>query len=355
MNEDSVRPAIKGLKEYVPGKNPDRAGVIKLASNENPMGASPKAIKAMETCFKDLPVYPDQHSTRLKQALANKFSLSPDNFIIGNGSDEVMQFVAATYLSAGEEVILPKNVFSTYEFVTLLFDGVAKFVDLKDYKQDLNDFAQNITPKTKLVFICNPVNPTGTMVGKAELDGFLSKAPKNVIVVLDEAYCEYGESADFPDSLKYVNERENVVVLRTFSKLYGLAGIRVGYGVAHPRTIKYLSMTKMPFNVNRLAEAGAVAALDDSKHVEQTLKTNKEGKAYLYKELEALGIEFIKTEANFIFVNIKNNADDLFLKMMGEKIIIRPLTSFGFPQAFRVSIGTMEQNKKFISALKKVI
>lgn len=350
--------AVSSLKGYVPGKNPDKARVVKLASNENPLGPSPKALEAIKKEQKNLNIYPDQNSLLLAQKLAKKFGVSDKNIVVGNGSDEVMQLIAAAYLSADDEVLISKNTFSTYEFVTRLFDGNPVFVDLKNNTYDLPGFAAKSTDKTKLIFLCNPNSPTGTMFTAAELDSFMANIPDNYIVVIDEAYAEYVESEDYPDSLKYVKQGKNVVVLRTFSKLYGLAGLRCGYGIAKEEIIKYLKMVKLPFGVNRLAVAGAVAALDDKEFIKKSLKTNKEGKKFLYGQIIDLSLpqlSFLKTEANFICIDLKQSADRIFLKLMSEGVIVRPLTSFGMPEAIRVTIGTAEQNKKFIAALKKVI
>ncbi|MFH1826473.1 MAG: histidinol-phosphate transaminase [bacterium] len=348
--EEFVRPAIKELKEYTPGKNPQKAGMIKLASNENPFGPSPKALEAIAKEAKSLQIYPDQKSILLKDALARKLKLSDENIIIGNGSDEIMQLLAATYLKPGEEVIISQNTFSVYEFVTRLFDGQPVFVPLKDFAQDIGAIEKAVTPQTKMIFLCNPHNPTGSIVTAAELESLLAKIPDHVLVVVDEAYMEFVEDKSFPDSIKYVKDNKNVLVLQTFSKYYGLAGLRVGYGLAKKELIKYLMRSKLPFNVNRLAQAAAKAALDDKKFLEMTYKNNQAGKKYLYAELDKLGLEYKKTESNFILINLKKSADDLFLKLMKKGVIVRPLSSFGLPEAIRVSIGTPDQNEKLIRA-----
>ena len=354
MNEELIRPAVKGIPEYVPGKTPKEPGVVKLASNENPFGPSPKALEAIAKEAKNLQIYPDQKSILLREALAKKFGVPDDCIICGNGSDDIMQILGSTYLNPGDEVIVSKNTFSLYELVTRIFDGKMVFVNLKDFALNLEGIAAAITGKTKMIFLTNPNNPTGTIFSTNEFDAFLKKVPDNIIVVVDEAYVEFVESKEFPDIIKYVKEGKNVVVLRTFSKFYGLAGLRIGYGIARKELIAPMFRTKMPFNVNRLAQAGAIAALEDKEFLEKTFKNNSEGKKYLYAELDKLGIEHKKTESNFIFVNLKRSADELFIEMMKNGIIIRPLTSFGLPQAIRVSIGTKEQNAKFIAAMRKI-
>ncbi|MEE8638191.1 MAG: histidinol-phosphate transaminase [Candidatus Margulisiibacteriota bacterium] len=355
MAEEFTRPAIKGLKEYVPGKTPKEPGVAKLSSNENPFGPSPKALEAIAKETKNLQIYPDQKSILLREALAKKLKIDESCIIVGNGSDEIMQLAAATFLKPGEEVVLPNNTFSLYEFVTRIFDGKLVFVDLKNYSQDLEAAATAVTPKTKMLFLCNPHNPSGTMISAKELEVFLKKIPENILVIIDEAYIEFVESKEFPDSLKYVRENKNVLILRTFSKFYGLAGLRAGYGVAKKELVSYMFRVKPPFNVNRLAQAGAKAALDDKEFQAKTYQNNQEGKKYLYAELDKLGLEYKKTESNFIFINLKKTADQLFMQMMKQGVIIRPLTSFGLPEAIRVSIGTKEQAKRFAAALPKCL
>lgn len=262
-----------------------------------------------------------------------------------------MQVLGETYLNPGDEVIISKNTFSIYELVTRIFAGKLVFVDLKNFEIDLDEIVKAVTGKTKVIWLTNPNNPTGTIFTGAQFDAFLKKVPDNILVVVDEAYAEFVESKDFPNTIKYVKEGKNVVILRTFSKFYGLAGLRVGYGIARAELVKPMFRTKMPFNVNRLAQVGATAALDDKEFLDKTFKNNSEGKKYLYAELDKLGLEYKKTESNFIFINLKKSADQVFIEMMKNGVIIRPLTSFGLPQAIRVSIGTKEQNEKFIKVL----
>ncbi len=355
MNKKIVKRNIEKLPVYQPGENPRRPGVIKLASNENPLGPSPKALAAIRDTLQLAYLYPDQSSHILKEELAKRLGVTVQNLVIGNGSDEIMQFIAAAFLNAGEEVLISENTFSTYEFVARLFDGTPKFVPLKNFAYDLEGFAEALTLKTKLVFLCNPNNPTGTYFSNADLQKFLSKVPKGVIVVIDEAYANYNEASDFPRSLDLVREGRDVVVLRTFSKLFGLAALRVGYGIAKPELTHYLNMVKLPFNVNRFAQVAAAAALEDTSFIKKSIKVNQDGKKYLYEELKALGLDYIPTQANFICVNTKKKADLVFIEMMREAVIIRPLTSFGLPNSIRVTVGTKEQNRKFIAALKKAL
>ncbi len=362
MPKEPIRPNIGNIKPYVPGKPVEEAerelrisGVIKLASNENPLGPSPKALEAVNKYAKDINLYPDQNCYELNRLLAEKLDMTPANIAIGNGSDELMLLIALAYISAGDEVIISHNTFSTYEMVSRLMEASMVRINLKNYTYDLPAMAEAVGPKTKLVFVCNPNNPTGTMNTGKEMDSFMSKVPQNTIVVIDEAYGEYVGSQDYPDSLAYVRDNKNVVVVRTFSKIYGLAGLRVGYAIARPEIIRYMNLVRLPFSVNRLAQIAASAGLSDSDHIKKSISNNSEGKAYLYKELDKLGVPFVKTEANFIFINLNDDADAAFIELMRRGVIVRPLTSFGMPGSIRVTIGTPEQNKKFINALSEFV
>jgi len=348
-----IRPAVEGIPEYVPGKAVK--GTIKLSSNENPFGPSPKALKAIAKEAKKLQVYPDQKATLLRAALAKKFQLAPENFICGNGSDDIMQTIAATYLNPGDEVIISKNTFSVYELVSRIFAGRLVFVETKNYEIDLERIAQAITDKTKIIWLTNPNNPSGTVFTAQALEQLLQKLPENVLVVVDEAYVEFADCKDLPDTIKYVKEGKNLIILRTFSKYYGLAGLRIGYGIAKPEIIKPFFKVKMPFNVSRLAQAGAVAALTDKTFLKKTYKNNIAGKKYLYQELDKLGLEYKKSEANFIFIDLKRPADEFCQRLIKLGVSVRPLTSFGLPEAIRVSIGTGEQSKKLISEFVKIL
>jgi len=360
--KEPIRPNIGNIKPYVSGKPIEEAerelrisGVIKLASNENPLGPSPKALEAVNKYSKDICLYPDQNCYELNRLLAEKLDMTPENIAIGNGSDELMLLIALAYISAGDEVLISLNTFSTYEMVSRLMEASITRINLKNYAYDLEQMAKVSSPKTKLIFVCNPNNPTGTMNTKKEMDYLLSKIPQNTILVIDEAYGEYVESPDYPDSIDYVKKNKNVIVLRTFSKIYGLAGLRIGYGIARPDIIKYLNLVRLPFSVNRLGQIAASASLSDTNHIEKSKRNNSDGKAYLYNELEKLGLSFVRTEANFIFINLNNDADTAFMELMRRGVIVRPLTSFGMPGSIRVTIGTPEQNKKFVSALTEVI
>ena len=353
MNDDLVRPAVKSILDYIPGKA--APGVIKLSSNENPFGPSPKALKAIAAEAKKLQAYPDQKATVLRQALAKKIKLSPDNIICGSGLDDILQIIAETYLSPGDEVILAKNSFSVYELVSRIADAKLIWVDLKDFGLDLPAMRRAMTEKTKIVFLTNPHNPTGSAFNAAAFDSFMQGLPANVIIIVDEAYADFAAMKDFPNPIKYVAAGQNVFVLRTFSKYYGLAGLRLGYAVGTKELIAPLSKVKMPFNVNRLAQAGGLAALEDKAFLNKTYKNNLEQKQYLYAELKKLGLGYNETQANFIYVDVEQPAKEFCQKLIRLGVSVRPLTSFGFPEAIRISVGTPEQNKKLIAALQKAL
>jgi len=362
MTDDFIRPVLKSLDHYIPGKQEEEVKkefglttVIKLASNENPFGPSPKAIEAVSNSIRSASVYPDQHHTILREALAKKLNIDKENLIIGNGSDEIMLLIAQAFLSSQDEAVISKHTFSVYEFVTKVMDGKPVYADLKEHVYDLDAMESKVSAKTKLVFICNPNNPTGTYVDKDKLEKFISRMPMDTIVVIDEAYGNYSTEKDYPKSIEFIHKYPNVIVLQTFSKIFGLAGLRVGYGISNPRIIKYLNLVKLPFNVNRIGQVAAVAALSDDEFVEKSIKNNEQGKEYLYKELSALGLTYLRTQANFICINFDEDSDRIFLGLMKEGVIVRPLSSFDLPQSIRVTVGTPEQNEKFISALKKVL
>lgn len=357
------REAILKIKPYVPGKPIEEVqrelgikDVIKLASNENPLGPSPDAVLALREAVERIHFYPDGTCYYLKEALAEKLGLTPDNLIIGNGTDEILKLLAEAFVNPGEEIVVADPTFSEYEFAAQVMGGVAVKVPCRDFRHDLTAMAEAITLRTRLVFICNPNNPTGTIVEQNELDAFLGKVPANVLVVIDEAYNEYVTSPAYPDSLAYIRSgRPNVIVLRTFSKIYGLAGLRVGYGISQPEIIQALNRVREPFNVNFLAQVAATAALKDEIHVQKSREVNREGKEFLYQELEALGLKFIPTEANFIFVDIGRDSREVFSQLLRKGVIVRTGDIFGYPTFLRITIGTLRQNQRLIAALREVL
>ncbi|NPV89433.1 MAG: histidinol-phosphate transaminase [Firmicutes bacterium] len=362
--EAIARPGIFEIRPYVPGKPIEeverelglgRDQIIKLASNENPAGPSPLAVAAMQQAAMRTNRYPDSHCYELKQALAEHCRVPADHLVVGNGSDEVLKLIAEAFLQEGEEVVYGAPTFVEYEFVTRVMGGTPVEVPLKNFTYDLEAIAGEVNERTKLIFICNPNNPTGTIVTGTETERFLTRVPEDVLVVFDEAYREYVTDPAYPDTREYVINRNNVIILRTFSKIYALAGLRIGYGIASPEVIGCLMRVREPFNVNSMAQAAAAASLRDADYLEETCRVNLEGREYLYRELSALCLDFVPTQTNFIFIAMPRSGSEVVDGLMRMGVIVRPCRSFGYPDHIRVTIGTREQNQRFISALREVL
>lgn len=358
------RDSIMSIKPYIPGKPIDEVkrelgieDVIKLASNENPLGPSDAAKSAMLEAMQDMHIYPDGSCYYLKEAIAKKYNIQTENIIVGNGSDELIKLIAETYVDADDEVIIGSPSFSEYIFATHLMGGKIISVPLtSDYRFDLAAMIDAITEKTKVIIICNPNNPTGTMVNKQEVNAFIAQVPDHILVVFDSAYAEYAEDdGQYESGSTYVIKYPNVIELRTFSKIYALAGLRVGYGIAAADTIAMIGRTREPFNVNKMAQAAAVAALGDITHVEQSRKINHEGKKYLYDQFQQMGLKYIPTHANFIMVDVEKDSKEVFQALMAKGVIVRTGDIFGMPTYLRVTIGLAEENERFIAALKEIL
>ncbi|AEJ61741.1 Histidinol-phosphate aminotransferase [Spirochaeta thermophila DSM 6578] len=345
-----VRKVVETLPSYTAGAS--RPGAIKLSSNENPLGPSPLALKALQDTAATIHRYPDGACRALKEKLAELHGLSPDWYVIGNGSDEVMLFIAGAFVDRGASVVTGEHTFSEYTFATRVFEGEVRYAPMQEGRFQLEEILARIDASTRVVFICNPNNPTGTYLSHEELTSFLEKVPGDVLVVVDEAYREYVEARDFPETVELLKDHPNLMVLRTFSKVYGLAGLRVGYGVAHPQVIRYVGRLKPPFNVNLLGQAAALAALDDEAFVERSRAITREGKAFLYGELSRLGLFYYPSEANFVCFRVEGSSQEAFRALMERGVIIRPLDSFGLPGWMRVTVGTHEHNTAFIAALE---
>jgi histidinol-phosphate aminotransferase len=355
-----ANPQLRDFAVYEPGKpieeiarklgvGPD--AIVKLASNENPLGPSPKAIEAMRVTLEDAHLYPDGGGFYLCRAVAAKLGLSPENIILGNGSNEVIEFLGHAFLNLHDDVITSEYAFIVYKLIATSFGARAIEAPSPDFQQDLEAILDAITPKTRLIFIPNPNNPTGTLISQRKIDNFMSRVPERIIVVFDEAYFEFLD--DPPETLRFVREGRNVVVLRTFSKIHGLAGLRIGYGVARPELIEVLQKTRQPFNVNGIAHAAALAGLNDNPHQLETKRVVDEGRAYLQRELAAMKLRFVPGVANFVMVNVGDGAA-VFQKLLARKIIVRPLKGYQLLEWLRISVGTMEQNKQCIAALKEI-
>ena len=358
---DRANPQLRDLAVYEPGKpieetarelDVDPGEIIKLASNENPLGPSPKALVAMRDGLQSAQLYPDGGGFYLREALARKLNVAPENIILGNGSNEIIEFLAHAFLNRGDEVVASAHAFIAYKLIAALFGARTIETPSPDYEHDLEAMLNAITPKTRIIFIANPNNPTGTLISQIKIDKFISRLPENIVTVFDEAYFEFLD--DPPDALRYVREGRNVVVLRTFSKIHGLAGLRVGYGIAPRDLIAVLQKTRQPFNVGSIAQIGALAALSDDAHQRDTKRITDEGREYFHQQFAALRVRFVPGVANFVMVNVGDGAA-VFKKLLAKKIIVRPLKGYNLPEWIRISVGTMEQNRKCIAALKEVL
>jgi len=363
-----VLPAVEKLMPYVPGKPVSElerelglTNIHKLASNENPLGPSPLALAAVRSALDSLYLYPDGSGFELKAALARKLSVDAGQITLGNGSNDVLELVARAFLSAERAAVFSEHAFAVYPIVTQAVGAEARIARAGDgvsatrYGHDLEAMLALIDEKVRVVFIANPNNPTGTWLRRAELADFLARLPERVIIVIDEAYFEYVGEADYPDALQWLSQYPNLIVTRTFSKAYGLAGLRVGYAVTAPEIADYLNRVRQPFNVNSLALAGAAAALDDSAHLSRTVELNATGLLRLSQAFELRGLDFIASVGNFITVDVGRGALEVYEALLRAGVIVRPVANYGLPNHLRVSVGTSEQNNAFLSALNRVL
>lgn len=356
-----ANPYLRDLAVYQPGKpieetarelGCDAAEIVKLASNENPLGPSPRAIEAMREALAHAQLYPDGGCYYLRKSLAAKLNVSAENLIFGNGSNEIIELLAHAFLQPDDEVITSEHAFIAYKIIARVFGARVIEAPSRNYAHDVDAMERVITPRTKLIFIANPNNPTGTLLAASEIESFVRRLPPHVIIVFDEAYFEFLDDA--PDTIRYVRESRNVVTLRTFSKIQGLAGLRIGYGIARPELIQVLQKTRQPFNVSALAQVAAVAALDDHEHQQQTKRVVDEGRAFLEGEFSAMKLHYIPSTANFVLVNVGDGAA-IFRALLRHKVIVRAMTGYSLPEWVRISVGTMEQNHKCITALRQVL
>ncbi len=349
---------IRSLVPYQPGKPIEElereygiADSIKIASNENPLGPSPKALKAIEGALSDLHRYPDGDSFYLKQGLAEHWGISRDRIIVGTGSNEIIDLIIRTFMKPGEEVIVAEHAFAIYAITTRAEGGTAVPVPHKGFFFDLDAMAAAVTPKTRIIFLDNPNNPTGTIFFKADFERFLAMVPDDVIVVVDDAYFEFARDPQFPDSLQYQRPDRPLITLRTFSKIYGLAGLRVGYGIAPDSIIDSLNRVRPPFNVNVLAQVGALAALGDAEHLQHTQEAVWQGMDYLTAQFNRLGVQYAPSWANFVMADLGVGT---FQKLLYEGVIVRPMEGYGYPGYARVTVGAQAENERFIAAYEKV-
>lgn len=358
---DHANSALRKLAVYEPGKPIEETArelgaaaseITKLASNENPLGPSPKAIAAIRAALPNAHLYPDGGGYYLREALAQRLGMARGNFILGNGSNEIIEFLAHAFLQPGEEIITSQHAFVAYKLIAAVFGAATIETPSPDYRHDPDAMIAAITPRTRLIFLANPNNPTGTLLSQKELDRFMSRLPEDVVAVFDEAYFEYVN--DPPDTIRYARDGRNVIVLRTFSKIAGLAGARIGYGVAPPELIRILNKVRQPFNTNSLGQIGALAALDDQEHLDETKRVTDEGRAYLQEQFGTMKLPFVPSAANFVLVQVGDGLA-IFKALLAKKIIVRALKGYQLPQWIRVSVGTMDQNRQCIAALREIL
>jgi histidinol-phosphate aminotransferase len=358
-----LNPTLETLPVYQPGRPIEEVArelgipakqIIKLASNENPFGPSPKALAAIQEAARHLHLYPDGNAFYFKQKLAAKLGVAPANVILGNGSNEIIEFLGHALLGPGDDIVVSEYCFAIYPIVAKMLGANIVTVPSKNYGHDLPAMLNAITPRTKAVFVANPNNPTGTLASNEEVMALVNGVPSHAVLVMDEAYIEFlDKPLDLVPTIMR-GEKQNLILMRTFSKIYGLAGTRVGYGIAHPDFISALEKIRQPFNINSLAQAGGLAALDDADHVRKTRENNAIGKSYLQKELVALGCETIPTYANFVLARV-GDGQGVFEKLQKHGVIVRPMGGYKLPEWIRISIGTPDENARFVSTLKKVL
>jgi len=353
---------IRSLAPYPPGMPIEELerelGIrdsIKLASNENPLGPSPKALAAIAAALGSLNRYPDGSAFYLKRRLAERLGVAFEELVVGNGSNEIIELVGRTFLRPGDEAVMADQAFVVYRLVVQAAGGTPRTVPLRDFTHDLEAIAAAIGPRTRLVFLANPNNPTGTIFRRTAWETFLRRVPSHVVVVADDAYAEYVDDPEYPDTIRSRGDGSvAVVTLRTFSKLYGLAGLRVGYGVGPRVVIDAIGRIRQPFNVNSLALVGALAALDDEQHVRRTLALNRDGMASLVAAFRRLGLEHVPSAANFVLVRV-GEAARVYQALLRRGVIVRPMDVYGFPAHVRVTVGTRAENERFVEALGAVL
>ncbi|MBU1043832.1 MAG: histidinol-phosphate transaminase [Candidatus Omnitrophica bacterium] len=357
-----VREVVAGIKPYIPGKPIEEVKreyklkeVYKMASNENPLGPSPRAVSAIKKALAGINLYPDGSCFYLKKALSAKYKLDMENLVIGNGSDELIVLALHAFINKGDEVIIADPTFLVYKLAATLIEAKVISVPLKDFQYDLVSMKAKITKKTKMIFIANPDNPTGSYVNNKQVAEFLKALPKHVIVFFDEAYFEYAQNIkDYPDTLKYLNQG-NIIVSRTFSKIYGLGGLRVGWAAASKEIIGYLNQVREPFNVNTLAQVGAIAALNDKAHIAKSRKLVEKGLKFFTQEFKMLDLFFVPSAANFILVKVGANSKIIYEKLLSKGIIVREMSAWGLKGFIRITIGNSKENNLFITELKKTL
>ncbi|PYK96934.1 MAG: histidinol-phosphate transaminase [Verrucomicrobia bacterium] len=359
----SLNPALQNLPVYQPGRPIEDVArelglpvqsIIKLASNENPLGPSPAALAAMERVLKNLHLYPDGNAFQLKRKLAQKLEVAPENLLLGNGSNEIIEFVGHALMKPGADVVVSQYCFAVYPIVTHLFGASLVSVPARNYAHDLPAMLDALTPNTKVMLVANPNNPTGTLAPEEEVVRLVNQVPNHVLLVMDEAYIDFLEKPVDLLPLIRSGSKPNLLLMRTFSKIFGLAGLRLGYGIGHPELIAALEKVRQPFNINSIAQAGALAALDDKEHLARTRANNALGLDYLQNSFRQLGLEFIPSHANFVLARVRDG-QRIFEQMQTLGVITRPMGGYQLPEWIRVTVGTPEENNRCIVALKKAL
>ncbi len=359
--EDLLHPWSKRIRPYPPGKPIEEVErelgrtAIKLASNENPLGPSPKAVEAIRKSLDNIYLYPDGSGYYLREKLARLHGLNMNQVILGAGSTDLIELVAKTFLVAADEAITSESAFYIYRLAIEEMGAGLVQVPMREMTFDLPALAHAVTPRTKVIYLGNPNNPTGTMFTAEELDRFLDALPPRVLVVLDEAYYEYVQRPDYSHSVDYVRAGRNVLILRTFSKVHGLAGLRLGYGLGHPELIDALNRIRSPFNANAVAQAAGLAALDDRQHVARSVENNTREMKFLTEELTLLGVRYTPSAGNFLLIDTGRDCEEDFVRLLHEGVIVRPMKLYNFPTSLRVTVGTHEENEQFLAALGRVM
>ncbi len=362
---DLAVPGVRGLRPYEPGKPESELArelgmkvedIVKLASNENPLGPSPKAIAAVQEALKELARYPDGNGFALKQRLSKHHGVAAQQITLGNGSNDILEIIGRTFARPEEDgVVFSEHAFIVYALVTQAIGAKPQVAKARDYGHDLEALRRAVDPSTRLVFIANPNNPTGTWLKADALEAFVAELPRSVLVVVDEAYIEYVDEPDFPDASKWIGKYPNLIVTRTFSKVHGLAGLRLGYALSHPDIADLLNRVRQPFNVNSLAQVAAIASLDDPDHVKKGVEVNRKGMGTLTEAFGELGLSWIPSVGNFLTVDFGKPAGPIFQALLHEGVIVRPIAGYGLPNHLRITIGTPTENARCITALRKVL
>lgn len=359
---DLAHEGVRALRPYEPGKPIDElerelgiSNIVKLASNENPLGPGERAVVAIRGEVEQMHLYPDGNAFNLKRALSRKLHVAPEQLTIGNGSSDILDFVVRAFVTTEHEVMFSEHAFALYPILTRIVNAKPVQVNARDWGHDLEAMAAAVSDNTRVIFIANPNNPTGTWLKQKDLREFMIAIPDNVLVVLDEAYCEYVTEPDYANGIELLTGFDNLVVTRTFSKVHGLAGLRVGYGVSHPQLADYLNRVRPPFNANSLALVAAEAALTDRRHLDASIELNTRGMQQLEAAFRVLNLEYIRSVGNFVSVKMPVNGKVVFDALLQAGVIVRPVDNYGMPDYLRITVGTEAENNKFINALESVL